>query len=398
MTIMDPVIDPAWLPQTALVHAGHRRTPFEETAEAIFMTSGYVYASAEEAARAFAEDGSRFVYSRYRNPTIKTFEERLAAYEGAPRCFGTGSGMAAVASSLLCFLKAGDRVVAPWALFGSCLWIVTDLLPRYGIEVTMVDGTDKAQWEEALSRPAQAVFLETPSNPTLDIIDLPHVVACARNAGARVIVDNVFATPMLQKPFELGADVVIYSATKHIDGQGRCLGGAILCDDEFAGHLAPFLRHTGPALSPFNAWLLLKGLETLELRVERMTATAGRLAAWLADQPQIAKLRYPGHPSHPQHDLAMRQMKAGGSLIAFDVAGGKEAAFRFMNGLGIMKISNNLGDSKTLVTHPATTTHQRLSEEERARVGIGPGTIRVSIGLEAEDDLAGDLARALAGL
>lgn len=391
----DPRKDQALQPQTKLIHEGVLRSQWEETGEAIFMTSGFVYDTAEAAEDAFKNDGSRFVYSRYANPTMRMLELRLAAYEEAPRCFLTGSGMAAVFASLMCWLKAGDRVVAPHAMFGSCIYILNEILPRYGITPVLIDGTDLDQWRAALAQPTQAVFLETPANPTLDIIDLPAVCALAKQAGALVMVDNVFATPVYQKPRRFGADVVIYSATKHIDGQGRSLGGAILCDDEFAKLIAPFLRHTGPALSPFNAWILLKGLETLELRVNAQTASAAKLAAFLEAQPEIEKLRYPGLASHPGHELAKRQMTGFGNLICFDVRGGRDAAFRLMNALKLMTISNNLGDAKTLITHPATTTHQRLSDAEKARAGISAGTVRISVGLEAADDLLADLAQAL---
>lgn len=383
-------------PRTRMVHAGTLRTGFDETCEAIFMTSGYVYGSAEEAEAAFATDGLRYVYSRFRNPTVAMFEDRLAAYEGAQRCFATGSGMAAVFAALMCQLKAGDRIVAPRALFGSCLHIVKNLAPQYGIETTLVDGTRAEEWRDALSRPANVVFLETPSNPMLDIVDLGLVCELAHAAGARVVVDNVFATPVLQRPLEFGADIVVYSATKHIDGQGRCLGGAILCDDKFAETLAPFLRHTGPALSPFNAWLLLKGLETMDLRVAAQADAAQRIAEFLDGHPRIARTLYPGLKSHPQYELAQRQMGGGSTLVAFDVAGGKAEAFRLMNGLRIVKISNNLGDSKSLITHPATSTHQKLSDEDKAAVGISPASIRLSVGLEDAADLIEDLDQALA--
>ncbi len=391
--------DPAALrPRTRMVHGGTQRSGFDETCEALFMTSGYVYGSAEEAEAAFAIDGLRFVYSRFRNPTVAMFEDRLAAYEGAARCFSTASGMAAVFAAVMCQVKAGDRIVAPHALFGSCLYIVKNLAPQYGIETVLVDGEDLDQWREALSKPTNVVFLESPSNPMLDLVDIRSVCELAHAAGARVIVDNVFATPVLQHPLELGADVVVYSATKHIDGQGRCLGGAILCDDKFAELIGPFLRHTGPALSPFNAWLLLKGLETLDLRVAAHSAAAAQIAGYLEDHSGIARVLYPGLPSHPQHALAQKQMAGGGPLLAFEVAGGKAEAFRLMNALRIIKISNNLGDSKSLITHPATSTHQRLTDEERAHVGIGPASIRLSVGLEDPTDLIADLDRALAAV
>lgn len=389
---------PTWKPRTRLVHGGTVRSQHEETSEAIFQTSGFVYQTAAEAEAAFKADRLRFVYSRFRNPTVAMFEQRLAAYEETPLAFGTASGMAAVFAALMCQLKAGDRVVAPHALFGSCLYILKDLLPRYGIQTELVEGTDPAAWAQALAQPTAAVFLETPSNPCLDLVDLRLVADLAHQAGARVVVDNVFATPVLQKPRRFGADVVVYSATKHIDGQGRCLGGVVLCDEAFGEILLPFLRHTGPALSPFNAWVLLKGLETLELRVTAACAGALRIAAHLERHPRVTRVRYPGLASHPQHELAQRQMPGGGTLIAFDLDGGKAAAFRFLDGLETILISNNLGDAKSLMTHPATTTHQRLSDEERARVGITDGTVRLSVGLEDPEDLIEDCERSLAAL
>ena len=384
-------------PQSIMVHAGTTRSQAEETAEAITMTSGFVYQTAEEAESAFVNEGSRYVYSRFRNPTIAMFEERLAAFEGAPRCFGLATGMAAVFASLAADIKAGDRVVAPHALFGSCTHIIKNILPNYGVTYTMVEGTSLDEWRAALSTPAKYVFLESPANPTLDIVDIAAVAGLAHKAGAKLIVDNVFATPIFQKPFKLGADIVVYSATKHIDGQGRALGGAILCDDEFAAKLHPFLRHTGPTMSPFNAWLLLKGLETLSLRVKAQSDSALKIAAFLEAQDKIEGLRYPGLPSHPQHELAKRQMTGFGNLIAFDIKGGKPAAFAALNRLGLILISNNLGDSKSLITHPATTTHAKVPEEDKLRVGIRAGTIRLSVGLEDTDDLIDDLKAALAG-
>ncbi len=382
-------------PQSQMVHAGTMRSQFSETDEGIFMTSGYVYDTAEEAESAFVIEGSRYVYSRFRNPTVAMFEERLAAYEGAPRCFGLASGMSAVFAALIADIKVGDRIVSPHAMFGSCLHIIKNILPNYGVTYTMVEGADLDEWRAALATPAKYVFLESPANPTLDIIDVAAVAELAHAAGAKLIVDNVFATPVFQKPFALGADIVVYSATKHIDGQGRALGGAILCDDEFAAKLHPFLRHTGPSMSPFNAWLLLKGLETLELRVKAQTASAGRVAAFLESHPKIENLRYPGLESHPQHALAARQMTGFGNLIAFDIKGGKQAAFDALNKLELILISNNLGDSKSLITHPATTTHAKVPEEDKLRVGIRPGTVRLSVGLEDADDLIADLTAAL---
>lgn len=385
--------------RTRLIHGGTERSRFDETCEPIYTTSGYVYGSAEEAESAFANDGSRYVYSRFRNPTVWAFEQRLADYEGAARCWGTASGMAAVFSALMCLLQKGDRLVAPHAMFGSCLWIVKELAPKYGVETVLVEGTDLDQWQAALARPTKAVFLETPTNPMLEVIDLAAVTSLAHAAGARVIVDNVFATPVLQKPLALGADVVIYSATKHIDGQGRCMGGAILTSDPgYSDLIGPFLRHTGPAMAPFNAWLLLKGMETLEMRVAAHAANALALARHLESHPHLARVIYPGLPSHPQAELARRQMHSGGPLIAFDLNGGKPEAYRFMNALNLILISNNLGDAKSLITHPATTTHQRLSDAERARVGIGPGSLRLSVGLEDPHDLIADLEQALATL
>ncbi len=388
---------PGLRPRSLMVHAGTTRSQAEETAEGIFMTSGYVYKTAEEAENAFVVEGSRYVYSRFRNPTIAMFEERLAAYEGAPRCFGLATGMSAVFAALVADIKVGDRVVAPHALFGSCTHIIKNILPNYGVTNTMVEGTSLDEWKAALSTPAKYVFLESPANPTLDIVDIAAVAELAHAAGAKLIVDNVFATPVFQKPFQLGADIVVYSATKHIDGQGRALGGAILCDDEFAAKLHPFLRHTGPTMSPFNAWLLLKGLETLDLRVKAQSASAARIAAFLEGHEKIEALRYPGLPSHPQHELAARQMSGFGNLIAFDVKGGKAAAFAALNRLGLILLSNNLGDSKSLITHPATTTHAKVPEADKLRVGIRPGTIRLSVGLEDADDLIDDLKAALNG-
>jgi O-succinylhomoserine sulfhydrylase len=397
MVMIDPANRrPGLKPQSQLVHAGTTRSHAEETAEAITMTSGYVYQTAEEAESAFVVEGSRYVYSRFRNPTIAMFEERLAAFEGAPRCFGLATGMSAVFAALAADIKVGDRIVAPHAMFGSCTHIIKNILPAYGVTYTMVEGTDLNEWKAALSTPAKYVFLESPANPTLDIIDIPAVAELAHAAGAKLIVDNVFATPIFQKPFKLGADVVVYSATKHIDGQGRALGGAILCDDEFAAKLHPFLRHTGPTMSPFNAWLLLKGLETLSLRVKAQSDSALKIAAFLEAQDKIEGLRYPGLPSHPQHELAKRQMTGFGNLIAFDIKGGKPAAFAALNRLGLILISNNLGDSKSLITHPATTTHAKVPEEDKLRVGIRAGTIRLSVGLEDTDDLIDDLKAALA--
>ncbi len=386
-------------PATILVRGGASRSPYDETCEALFMTSGFVYGTAAAAEQAFAQEGSRFVYSRYRNPTVAMFEERLRLLEGAEACRATASGMAAVFAALACRLRAGQRVVSSRALFGSCHYIVADLLPRWGVETVLVDGRDLGAWEAALAGGAVLAFCESPSNPAMEIIDLAEVARLTRRAGAILVVDNVFATPLLQKPLALGADVVVYSATKHIDGQGRCLGGAILASEKFIkDDLGPFYRHTGPSLSPFNAWLLLKGLETLDLRVERQCRTAAAVARYLERHPKITRVLYPGLPSHPQYKLARRQMKGGGSLVCFEVAGGKEACFRFLDALRLVDISNNLGDSKSLVTHPATTTHSRLKPEERAELGISDALVRFSAGLEGEGDLLGDIERGLSNV
>jgi len=389
-------LPPNLRPRTLLARSGHLRSQFMETCEAVYMSSGYVYATAEEAESAFANDGSRFVYSRYANPTVATFEERLRLLEGAEGCRATASGMAAVFAALACQVKAGDRVVASRALFNSCNYIITQILPRYGVVTELVDGRDLGAWENALASGVKAVFCESPSNPTLELVDLAAVAKLTHRAGGVLVVDNVFATPLLQRPLALGADIVVYSATKHIDGQGRSLGGAVLGSDKFVREsLMPFLRHTGPALSPFNAWLLLKGLETLPLRVEQQTRSAAEIAAFLEAHPKVARVLYPGLKSHPQYELAQRQMSGASTLMAVSVKGGKAAAFRFQNGLRLIEISNNLGDGKSLVTHPGTTTHHRLKPEERAALGIDDGLVRLSVGLEDAADLIADLDQAL---
>jgi len=386
-------------PSTLLVHAGTERSAFAETSEALFLTSGFVYDSAEQAEATFAGTEKHYQYSRFGNPTVVMLEQRLAAIEGAEACRTTATGMAAVHAALLSHLRAGDRLVAARALFGSCHWIVSTLLPRYGIEAEFVDGSDLGQWRAALAKPTAMVLLESPSNPMLEVIDLPTVAALAHKAGALVVVDNVFATPLLQKPFQLGADIVVYSCTKHIDGQGRVLGGAVLGRTNWVEEtLQPFIRNTGPALSPFNAWLLLKGLETLGLRVDAACRSAAQLADFLAAQPQVARVWYPARSDHPQHALAMAQMTAGGTLVTFEVAGGKAAAFQVLNALRLARVSNNLGDSKSLVTHPATTTHLRIGAEERARLDITDGVVRLSVGLEDVLDLRDDLTQALSVL
>jgi len=384
-------------PASLLVHGGTMRSNFGETTEALFLTSGFVYDSAEQAEQTFLGEVEHFQYSRFGNPTVQMLEGRLALLEGAEACRATATGMAAVSSALLSHLKTGDRVVASRALFGSCYWIVANLLPRYGIETVFVDGADLAGWAQALATPTQLVLLETPSNPMLEIVDLQAVADLAHASGAIVVVDNVFATPLLQKPLELGADVVVYSCTKHIDGQGRVLGGAVLGSKTWIEEvLQPFTRNTGPAISPFNAWLLLKGLETLTLRVDASCRSAEQVARVLEAHPKVARVFYPTLESHPQRDLARSQMTAGGTLVTFDL-GGKEAAFRFLNALELIAISNNLGDSKSLITHPATTTHMRVGAEERAKLGITDGVVRLSIGLEDPADLIDDLTQALDG-
>ena len=387
-----------WRLRTRLVRGGTARSGFGETSEAIFATSGFVYDRAETAAARFAGDEDGYTYSRLGNPTVTMFEDRMALIEGAEIARATATGMAAVNTALLAQLRAGDHIVSSKALFGSCAYIVEELLPRYGIEVTMVDGSNNDAWEQAVRPGTRAVFLETPSNPTLEIIDLGHVSEVAHAVGARVVIDNVFATPILQRPMERGADVVVYSATKHIDGQGRCMGGCLLCGQDFFDlHYNQFLRHTGPTLSPFNAWVMLKGLETLDLRVREMCANALEIADFLADQPGVKRVLHPGRRDHPQHVLAMQQMELGGSVVTFRVPGGRARAFAIMNALEIIDISNNLGDTKTLITHPASTTHQRLTDQARAELGITEGTIRLSVGLEDTDDLKEDLSRALTG-
>ena len=383
-------------PRTRAVHGGTSRTPFGETSEAMFLTSGYVYETMEAAERRFKNEEPGFVYSRFSNPTVRMFEERMARIEGAEDARATATGMAAVTSAFLCYLKAGDHVLSSRALFGSCRYIVEDLLPRFGITSTLVDGRDLDAWKGAVRPNTRMFFLETPSNPTLELIDIKAVAEIAHDAGAKLIVDNVFETPVLQRPMELGADIVVYSATKHIDGQGRCLGGAVLADQPFiTDYLANFLRQTGPSLSPFNAWVMLKSLETLDLRVREHTRGADSVARLLEGHGRVGRVYYPGLASHPQHDLAGRQMEAGGTIVSFEVKGGKPDAFRFANALRVIRISNNLGDAKSLITHPATTTHQRLTPETRAELGIGEGLVRLSVGLEDPAALIEDLERAL---
>ena len=386
-------------PDTLAVRGGLARSDFDETAEALFLTSGFVYDSAEQAEAAFKDEIDKFIYSRYGNPTVRMFEERMRLVEGAEACFATASGMAAVWVALAALCGQGDRLVSSRALFGSCFVIVDEILPRFGVETVVVDGPDLEQWREALSVPTTAVFFETPSNPMQELVDVRAVADLAHAAGAKVVVDNVFGTPVFSRPLELGADVVVYSATKHIDGQGRVLGGAVLGTEEFIdGPVKNLMRHTGPAMSPFNAWVLVKGLETLSLRVNRQHENAIVLATALETHLRVTTVLHPWLPSHPQHDLARSQMGGGGSVVTFVIDGGKDEAFRVMNALEVVDISNNLGDAKSLVTHPATTTHRRLTPEARAAVGITDGTIRISVGLEDPLDIVEDVVTALAQL
>ncbi len=382
-------------PETLLVHGGTQRSPFGETSEAMFLTQGFVYDTMEAAEARFNGTDPGFIYSRFSNPTVAMFEQRIALLEGAQAARATASGMAAVTATMLGLVKAGDHVVSAKALFGSCRYIVEDLLPRFGVASTLVDGCSLEGWKAAIRPNTKVLFLESPTNPTLDIIDIAAVAEIARAAGAKLVVDNVLATPMLQSPLQLGADVVVYSATKHIDGQGRCLGGVILASEQIINdHIHNLLRQTGPAMSPFNAWVLLKGLETLPIRVERQGRTAEAIADFMAGLPGVTRVLYPGRADHPQADLARRQMKGGGTMISFEIEGGKAGAFRFANRLQLIRISNNLGDAKSLVTHPATTTHQRLTPEARAELGISDGMLRLSIGLEHADDIRADLEAA----
>ncbi|MBS28923.1 MAG: O-succinylhomoserine sulfhydrylase [Alphaproteobacteria bacterium] len=386
-------------PQTDLVRAGLSRSQFRETSEALYLNSGFVFESAAQAEAAFKGENDAYIYSRYGNPTVSVFEERLATLEGAEMGRATATGMAAVFSSLACQVRAGERVVASRALFGSCHFVVDQILPRWRIDTEFVDGTSLDEWQAALEKPTRAVFLESPSNPMLDLVDIPAVAEMAHAAGARVVIDNVFATPLFQKPLDLGADIVVYSATKHIDGHGRCLGGAVLADADFMNeHFIPFYRHTGPSMSPFNAWVMAKSLETLSLRVTHQSKASLEIAEHLEQHPKINLVRHPGLGSFPQRELAARQMSGHGTLVTVEVAGGKQGAFALLDALDLVDISNNLGDAKSLVCHPATTTHQRLSPEERAMLGITDGVVRFSIGLEDPLDLIEDMDRALTGV
>ncbi len=388
-----------WKTQTKLVHQGTRRSQYGEMSEAIFLTQGFVYDSAEQAEARFIETGpDEFIYARYGNPTVRMFEERIAAIEGTEDAFATASGMAAVNGALTALLKAGDHVVAARALFGSCLYVL-EVLGRFGVQVTLVDGTDLDQWRAAVRPDTKAVFLESVSNPTLEVIDLKSVAEIAHAVGATVIVDNVFATPTFSKAVALGADVVVYSATKHIDGGGRCLGGVVCGSRDYIRKvLEPYLKHTGAALSPFNAWVMLKGLETLNLRVRHQAASALTIAEALVGHPKLASVVYPGLKDHPHHRIAMEQMGAGGTVVTLVLKGGQAEAFRFLNALQIVKISNNLGDAKSIITHPATTTHQRLPAEQKVLLGIAPGLVRLSLGIEDAEDVLADLTQALAAV
>ena len=393
----NPRPEPDWEinPQTAAVRSGLARSGFGETGEALYLSSGFTYSSAEEAVDSFTDEVDHYLYSRFHNPTVAMFEKRLAAIEGAEFCVATGSGMSAMFASIACMVSAGDHVVASASMFSSCHVVITEFLPKWGVTFELVKGNDPAAWAKALSKPTKVVFIETPSNPLLDIVDIQMVSDLAHKVGATVIVDNVMASPILQKPLQLGADVIMYSATKHMDGQGRILAGAILGSFAYIHeHLLPFVRHTGPALSPFNAWVLVKSLETMDMRVRRMSENAQAIAEYLEKRPEIKSVRYPGLPSHPEYALAQRQMSGGGSTIGIEFAGTAKDAFKVMNALRIIDISNNLGDSKTLITHPASTTHRRLSPEVQLEMGITPSVVRLSVGLEYVDDLIKDLDQA----
>jgi len=385
-----------WRARTIAVRGGQTRTAFQETSEALFLTSGYAYESPEQAEGRFTGEDEGFQYTRFANPTITMFEDRMAALEGAPVARATASGMAAVSAALLSGLNTGDHIVAAKAMFGSCRYVITDLVSRFGISHTLVDGGDLGQWRDAMRPETKMLFLETPANPTLDIVDIAAVAKIADAQGAKLVVDNAFASPVLQRPMEFGAHIVVHSATKYIDGQGRCLGGVVLCDEAFLkDHLQAFIRNTGPSMSPFNAWVHLKSLETLDLRVRTHCDNAARVADFLANQRKVTRVLYPFRSDHPQHNLARAQMEAGGGMVSFEIAGGKPAAFRFAGALNLIDISNNLGDAKSLITHPETTTHQRLSPEARAELGVTPGLMRLSVGLEDASDLCEDLEEAL---
>ncbi|MCF1468687.1 O-succinylhomoserine sulfhydrylase [Agrobacterium vitis] len=385
-----------WRPATKLVHGGTLRSPYGETSEAIYLTQGFVYNSSEAAEARFKGETEGYIYARYGSPTNDMFEKRMCLLEGAEDARAMASGMAAVAASILCQVQAGDHIVAARALFGSCRWVIETLAPKYGVDFTLVDGRDLKNWEDAIRPNTKVFFLESPTNPTLEVVDIAGVAKLANQVGATVVVDNVFATPLFQNPLELGAHVVVYSATKHIDGQGRCLGGIVLSSKQWIEEkLQDYFRHTGPAMSPFNAWTLLKGVETLPLRVKQQTENAGRIADFLADNNKVARVIYPGRADHPQADIVAKQMKGGSTLVAFEMKGGKAAAFALQNALQVVKISNNLGDAKSLITHPATTTHKNLTDEARATLGMSGGTVRLSCGIEDAEDLVEDFAQAL---
>lgn len=385
-----------WRPATKLIHSGTTRSQFGETSEALYLTQGYLYKSAEAAEARFKGEEDGYIYSRYGNPTVAMFEERMCAMEGAEDARAMASGMAAVHAAIACQAKAGDHIVAAKALFGSCRWVVEKLMPQYGVEFTLVDGKDIEAWKKAVRPNTTIFFLESPTNPTLELVDIRAVADLAHENDAVLIVDNVFATPLYQRPIELGADIVMYSTTKHIDGQGRCLGGIVLGSEEWIKeHLHEYFRHTGPSMSPFNAWNFLKGLETLPVRVTQQTTSAGKIAELLSEQQSVTRMIYPGHESHPQAQIASKQMSGGSTMVAFEVAGGKAAAFKFINALETVQISNNLGDAKSLITHPATTTHKNLSDEDRNELSITDGMLRLSVGLEDPDDLLEDIQLAL---
>lgn len=397
--VSQPSNPESWHPETQLVHGGTMRSQFGETSEALYLTQGFVYDNSAQAEARFKGEDDGFQYSRFGNPTVAMFEERMRLFEGAEEARAVATGMAAVTASLISFLKAGDHVVAARAMFGSCRYIVDEMCPHYGIQSTLIDGRDLDAWKDAIQDNTKAFFFETPANPTLDLVDIAAVSKIAKERGIKVIVDNVFATPMLQRPFQHGADVVVYSATKHIDGQGRCLGGIVLSDKKFVeDHLQDYIRQSGPSLSPFNAWVMLKGLETLPLRVKAQSESAAKIADYLAGKSTVRRVLYCGRPDHPQSDLARKQMKGGGQVIAFELDGGQDEAFRFQDALRIIRISNNLGDVKSLITHPATTTHSKVKPAARAELGISDGLVRLSIGLEAIEDLKADLDAALAAI
>ncbi|AQS42166.1 MAG: O-succinylhomoserine sulfhydrylase [Candidatus Tokpelaia hoelldobleri] len=388
--------DRSYAPATRLVHDGVARSPYGEVSEAVHLTQGFVYPSAEAAEMRFNGEDPGFIYSRYANPTNDVFEKKMCVLEGAGAARAVASGMAAVAGAILCAIKAGDHVVAARAMFGSCHYVISTILPRYGVEVSIIDGVDIASWEQAIKSSTRLVFFETPANPTLEMVDIAAVSRLAHAVGAIVVVDNVFATPLYQKPLELGADVVVYSTTKHIDGQGRCLGGIVLGSEQWiVENFQDYFRHTGPGMSPFTAWVMIKGLETMPLRVAQMTRSAGVLADMIAGHPAVSFCRYPGRADHPQAGLIARQMSGGSTMIAFELKGGKEAAFKFCNSLSIPLLSNNLGDVRSIMTHPATTTHQSIGEEARAELGISDGLLRFSVGIEDTQDLLADINEAL---